>query len=61
MKSIKPRIFKFKKGQIWYEPEEILDYITELLFDIDEWNTIGLPKVKQKTYITIQCEKEVLK
>ena len=61
MKSIKSRIFRFKEGQIWDDNEEIVDYISELLLDFDEWNNNGFPKVKQKTYITIQCKKEILK
>jgi hypothetical protein len=50
-KSIKPRMFKFEKGQNWDGDEEIFHYIEELL-GVDEWEG-NIPKVKQKTYITI--------
>ena len=31
LKSLKPRVFKFKEGQIWDGVEDIFDYIEELL------------------------------
>ena len=61
LKSLKPRIFKFEEGQIWDGDEAILEYIFDLLLDYNDCNQAGCPKVKQKTYITIQCAKEVSK
>ncbi|MEK6935962.1 MAG: hypothetical protein AABW67_04175 [Nanoarchaeota archaeon] len=49
--SLKPRIFKFEKGQTWDGDEEIIQYIEDvLLYDF-------VTEVKQKTYITIMVAK----
>ena len=60
LKSVKPRVFKFEEGQNWDGDEMIINYIMDLLLD-DETDCGGFPKVKQKTYITIMCAKEVSK
>ena len=60
LKSVKPsRVFKFEEGQNWDGDEEIFRYIEDLL--LDECEAGNFPKVKQKTYITIHCAKEVKK
>jgi len=61
LKGMKARVFKFEKGQDWDGDESIILYIMDLLLDYDIWENTGNPKVKQKTYITIQCAKEVKK
>ncbi len=59
LKSVKPQVFKFEKGQNQDCVEGIVKYIMDLLLD---YGVLGdVPKVKQKTYITIQCAKEVSK
>lgn len=57
LKSVKPRVFKFEKGQNWDGDEEIFGYIEDLL--LEETEAGNFPEVKQKTYITIMCAKEV--
>ena len=46
MKSIKPRVFKFKKGESWDGDEMIIHHLEEILLDEDS-------KIKQDTYITL--------
>ena len=55
LKSVKPKVFKFEKGQNWDGDEAIIHHIESLLLDEN------VQVVKQKTYITIQCAKEVKK
>lgn len=57
LKAVNPKVFKFDEGQNWDGDEAIFYYIEKLL-GVDEW--VGnIPKIKQKTYITIQCAKEI--
>ena len=60
-KSTKPKVFKFEKGQTWDGDESIINYIQELLLDYSDISQSGCPKVKEKTYITIYCQKEIRK
>jgi len=54
LKSIKPKIFKFEEGQSWDGDEMIIHYLEDILLDDN-------PKIKQKTYITIQVAKAIKK
>ena len=53
LRSLKPKTFKFEKGEIWDGDEMIIHYIEDLLLD-------DLSRIKRKTYISIHCvvEKE---
>ena len=57
LKGVKPRVFKFEKGDYFGMDDEIIFYIAELLCN----NINEDEKITQKTYITIQCVKEVSK
>ena len=46
LKSLKPRVFKFKQGEFWDGDEMIIHYLEDILLDKDS-------KIKQDTYITI--------
>ena len=54
LKAIKSKVFKFEKGDFWDGDEMIIHYLEDILLDKDS-------KVKQKTYFTIHCVKEVVK
>ena len=49
---MKSRVFKFEEGELWDGDEMIIHYLEDMLLDDDS-------KVKQKTYFTIHCVKEV--
>lgn len=53
--SIKPMVFRFKKGQLWDGDESIFKYIEDIL--LEESEVGDFPKVKQDTFITIMCAK----
>ena len=57
LKSEKSRVFKFEKGEFWDGDEMIINWIMEMLGvscgDLDN------SKIKQKTYFTIHCAKDV--
>lgn len=55
LKSLKPQVFKFKKGKCWDGDELIIHYIEKVL-GVDTWEG-NFPKVKQDTYITIMVVK----
>lgn len=46
LKSKKPKVFRFDKGEFWDGDEMITHYLEDMLLDEDS-------KIKQKTYVTI--------
>ena len=55
LKSLKPRIFKFNKGDIWDGDEQIIHYIEDVLLT-KEWK--DFPRIREKTYITIMVTQD---
>lgn len=53
LKSIKPKVFRFKKGQNWDGDEEIIHYLEDLL--VYEGEVGDFPVIKEDTFITIMC------
>lgn len=57
LKSLKPRVFKFKKGTHWDGDEEIIHYIEDVLLKWDEGQ--AFPIIKKDTFITIMCARKL--